>query len=222
MDEFSTARDLETTQIVDALKKIEELRLPWYVIKREYDFLQRILAKRQAALSLTASERLSLRDISTFLEKALNSEPFDSKEKVEFSNIIEYLRDPSKYVLKKRERKLFIDELDKRKKCKELPSFLENCKKDNYDCTIKKPDVWRLSRQARAKSASCVVARKTEEQVRKERRERIVLLLSMYIFAWVMATILYAAYDSVAVFWWVGGVLSILISLSIALNFNEL
>jgi len=222
MDEFTTARDLETTQIVDALKKIEELRLPWYVIKREYDFLQRILAKRQAALSLTASERRRLRDISTFLEKALENEPFDSKEKVEFSNIIEYLIDPSKYLLKKRERKLFIDELDKKKKCKELPSFLENCKNDNYDCKIARPDAWRLSQQASAKSATCVATRQIEERLGKERRERILLLLSMFVFAWVMATILYAAYNSVTVFWCVGGVLTSLIGLSIALNFNEL
>lgn len=222
MDEFSTARDFETTQIVESLNKIEELHLPWYVVKKEYDFLQRILAKRKAALSLTVSERRRLRDISTFLEKTLDNDPFDRKEIGEFSNIIEYLRDPSKYLLKKRERKLFIDELDKKKKCKELPSFLENCKNDNYDCKIARPDAWRLSQQASAKSATCVATRQIEERLGKERRERILLLLSMFVFAWVMATILYAAYDDIAVFWWVGGVLTSLIGLSIALNFNEL
>lgn len=199
MDEFRTARDFQTLMIEELLVILEGLKLPKSIFNKQRLFLEQMLAKRKAGISLSEEERKTLNEIRNF-----------------FNNI------KDDYELNGEDIKNFIDGLKELEEdnCDSLPYELKTCKKNNYECKIRIKDVRPFINIAAGGRKLCDAIKEEDKSIQlEENRERIaigVIVILMLLLFWGIAGIVYAATEDMEAFWWVGGIFTGLIFISYA------
>lgn len=200
-DEFRTARDLQRSVIERLLVTIEGLNLPRRIFNKQRMFLEQMLAKRKAGITLSKKEEEKLVKILKFFE---NIEPNDKLSRANISRLIEYL-----------------EELEE-DYCDTLPDELKRCKNNNYDCNITIEDVQPLVKIAAAGRRQCYALKNEDvriqiEETTNQRAKVIIIMVLLFIF-WGIAGIVYAATEDIEAFWSVGVISSCLLFVSYAIN----